>query len=273
MSNGEIELTTLTAATPVEEIESVLRRDGGVIVESLVGEKTMRNVAAELRARFDDFGRRTENDFNGYDTLRIQSVLGYAPSTAELIGHDLVMALADAVLLPHCHDYRIGSTTGIEILPGEGMQALHRDDTIYPVLIPGLQFQLSVMWAIDDFCADNGATRVVMGSHRHFSADIPPSLETCVQGRMPCGSALFYLGSTWHGGGENRTNAPRMGLINTYALGWLRQEVNQYLEVPPDTARQYSERIRCLLGYTAHGSNDNGVGKYRGSDPVWVYKT
>ena len=46
-----------------------------------------------------------------------------------------------------------------------------------------------------------------------------------------------------------------MGLITTYALGWLRQEVNQYLAVPPDIARQYDPTIRRLLGYTAHGSS------------------
>jgi len=273
MADRQSTLTTLGASAPVEEIELVLRRDGGVIVEGLVGDAAMERISGELRGRFDNRGRWTENDFNGYDTLRIQSVLGYAPSSAELIGHDTVMRVADTVLLPHCHDYRIGSTTGIEILPGEGDQELHRDDTIYPVLIPGLQFQLSVMWAIDDFTIDNGATRVVLGSQRHFSVDVPPSLDNCVQAEMSRGSALFYFGSTWHGGGANRTKAPRMGLINTYALGWLRQEVNQYLEVPPDKARHYSERIRCLLGYTAHGTNDNGVGKYRGTDPVWVYKS
>ena len=42
----------------------------------------------------------------------------------------------------------------------------------------------------------------------------------------------LYLGSTLHGGGANRSGAARAGLINTYALGWLRQEENQYLAVP-----------------------------------------
>ncbi len=70
---------------------------------------------------------------------------------------------------------------------------------------------------------------------------------------MPRGSALFYMGSLWHGGGANRSNGPRMGLINTYALGWLRQEVNQYLAVPPEVAARYDKTIRRLLGYAKHG--------------------
>jgi ectoine hydroxylase-related dioxygenase (phytanoyl-CoA dioxygenase family) len=253
-----------------EDIVAAMQRDGAAVVTELVAPEVMDEVAAELRARFDSYGRTTEGDFNGYHTLRVQSVLGYAPSTAKLIGHDTVMAVADAVLLPHCDNYRIGSTTGIEILPGEAAQVLHRDDSNYPVQIPGMELQIGVMWAIDDFTAENGATRVVLGSHRHSVPPHPPDLTDRVQAEMPKGSALFYLGSTWHGGGENRSDRPRMGLINTYSLGWLRQEVNQYLEVPPDKARHYDERIRSLLGYTAHGKKNNSIGIYRGGDPVWV---
>ena len=89
---------------------------------------------------------------------------------------------------------------------------------------------------------------------------------------MPKGSALLYLGPTWHGGGANGSNAPRAELINTYSLGWLRQEMNQYLDVPPEVAMRYDERMRRLLGYSTHGAGDDQVGKYYGDDPVWVPK-
>jgi len=87
---------------------------------------------------------------------------------------------------------------------------------------------------------------------------------------MPKGSALFYLGSTWHGGGANRSHAPRMGLINVYSLGWLRQESNQYLMTPPEIAAKFRPRLRALLGYMGHGSGDDIIGKFRGDCPAWV---
>ena len=136
----------------------------------------------------------------------------------------------------------------------------------YPISLPGMQCQLSVMWAIDDFTDQNGATRVALKSHNCMNADLP-DLSRISQAVMTSGSVLFYLGSTWHGGGANRSDQSRMGLINTYALGWLRQEVNQYLEVPPHIAINYDERIRRLLGYTTHGEI---LGYYRGGHPVWV---
>jgi hypothetical protein len=42
-------------------------------------------------------------------------------------------------------------------------------------------------------------------------------------------------------------------LINTYALGWLRQEENQYLRLPREVAEHYPESVRRLIGYQVHG--------------------
>ena len=237
-----------------DSVVGALRRTGAAVVKNVLDGGIVDACAAEMRPEFDARGRHQENDFNGYRTLRISSVLGYAPTTAQMIGHPLVLAVADQVLKPHCKAYRIGSTTGIEILPGEDHQVLHQDDSIYPLRIPGIEFQLDVMWALNDFTKENGGTRVVLGSHAPSTHD-DETVGEPVQAVMPKGSMLFYMGSLWHGGGANRSNAPRMGLINTYSLGWLRQEVNQYLAVPPEIAVRYDKTIRRLLGYTKHGQS------------------
>jgi hypothetical protein len=252
------------------DVVDVLRRDGGVIVRNLAPVGLIGACSAELRLKFDEYDEGQRTDFSGAKTLRCGGVLRYAPTCAALIAHPMVLDVADAVLLPSCADYQIGSTTGIEILPGESEQQLHRDDTCYPIQVAGLELQIGVMWAFTDFTPENGATRVVPGSHRFLRAWHRPDLTHWTQAVMPAGSAVFYLGSTWHGGGANRSHAPRTGLINTYCLGWLRSEENHTLEVPPQSARQYDERVRRLLGYTTHGAGHDQLGYYDGNDPVWV---
>ena len=71
---------------------------------------------------------------------------------------------------------------------------------------------------------------------------------------MKPGDLLVYLGRTYHGGGANTADNPRIGLVNTYALGWLRVEENHYLAVPRDIARSYSEPVQRLLGYARHNN-------------------
>ncbi len=254
-----------------DSILDAMSRDGAAIVTGLAEPAVVDSIRAELRPHLDARGLETESDFNGSLTLRIySSLLGLAPSAAALVDHDLVIAVANRALLPHCATYQVGSLTGIEILPGESAQALHRDDSLYPIEISGLELQIGVMWALDDFTEQNGATRVVPRSHRFLRSWHLPGLDDWEAAVMPRGSALFYLGSTWHGGGANLSDAPRMGLINTYSLGWLRQEANQYLEMPPEVAQRFGPRLRALLGYTAHGAGDDLIGKFRGECPAWV---
>jgi ectoine hydroxylase-related dioxygenase (phytanoyl-CoA dioxygenase family) len=251
-----------------------LRRDGGAIVRNLAPPSLVEAVSAELRARLDESGTDHQagylTGFSGRKTLRCYGVLRFSPSSAELIAHRMVLEVADAILLPACADYQLGSTTGIEILPGQAEQPLHRDDSPYPIQVAGLELQIGVMWALSDFTAENGATRIVKGSHRLLRSWHMPDLSHCEQAIMPKGSAVFYLGSTWHGSGENRSNSGRSGLISTYSLGWLRSESNHMLEVPPPIAARYNESVRRLLGYTTHGDGEDQLGHYDGNEPIWV---
>ncbi len=245
-------LQTLDNRSASEDIVAALTQDGGVIVANQVEHSLVDKIAGELRPHFDDQGHKFQNDFNGFKTLRLGAILALSRAAADLIAHPWVMEIADAVLGPHCESYRIGSSTGIEIYPGEEDQVLHRDDEIYPMRIPDVEFQLSAMWALDDFTLENGATRVVPGSNDLREVSSVNEADV-IQAVMPKGSVLFYLGSTIHGGGANRSQLPRSGLITTYSLGWLRQEENYYLSIPREVADSYPEHVRRLMGYQAHG--------------------
>ncbi|MFT5259184.1 MAG: ectoine hydroxylase-related dioxygenase (phytanoyl-CoA dioxygenase family) [Saprospiraceae bacterium] len=256
--------------TPIESIRAALRRDGAVVVSHLAEAELVDAVASELRPKFDEAALETKSAFDGSRTNRNNCVLRAAPSAAALVEHDMLIALANEVLLPHCATYQVGSMTAIEILPGESAQALHRDDSLYPMELAGIELQFGVMWALNDFTEENGATRVIPNSHRFLRSWHLPDLSAWESAAMPKGSALFYMGSTWHGGGKNSSNEPRAGLINTYSLGWLRQESNQYFETPPEVAVDFSPRLRALLGYTAHGAGDDKIGTFDGECAAWV---
>ncbi|MGD8579528.1 MAG: phytanoyl-CoA dioxygenase family protein [Lysobacterales bacterium] len=264
-------LAYMDSAAETKSVLETLLRDGAVVVTGVAESGLVDTIVAELRPRLDEFGLKSRSAFNGDNTLRAAyGLLATAPSAAALIDHDLVVDVANEVLLPHCATYTIGSMTAIEILPGESAQALHRDDSLYPIETAGMELMIGVMWALNDFTEENGATRVVPGSHRFLRSWHQPDLSAWESATMPKGSVLLYLGSTWHGGGANRSDGPRLGLINTYSLGWLRQETNQYLDTPPEVAARFGPRLRALLGYTPHGSGDDRIGNFRGDCPAWL---
>ena len=107
------------------------------------------------------------------------------------------------------------------------------------------------MWAITDFRADNGATLVVPGSHKWDKGRTATDDEV-LSAEMPAGSVLFWLGGTLHGAGANTSEDWRYGVILTYSLGWVRQEENIYLDVPPERAAELSPELRKAIGYTMY---------------------
>lgn len=263
-------LTYLDKNAPSAEVVAALRRDGAVVVNDLIDPAIADAVAAELRPKFDAADPDSQSPFDGKKTRRYGAIMRAAPSAEALVDHDMVVAVADDILLPHAATYQVGSLTAIEIMPGESAQALHRDDSVYPMELSGVELQIGVMWALNDFTEENGGTRVVPRSHRFLRSWHLPDVSGWESAVMAKGSALFYLGSTWHGGGANNSNGARTGLINTYCLGWLRQESNQYLETPPQVAASFSPRCRALLGYTPHGAGDDQLGTFDGELAAWL---
>jgi ectoine hydroxylase-related dioxygenase (phytanoyl-CoA dioxygenase family) len=109
------------------------------------------------------------------------------------------------------------------------------------------------MAALTEFTADNGGTLLAPGSHRWQQGRVAEDSET-VPAEMPQGSMLFWLGGTLHGAGANITQDWRHGVILSYSLGWLRQEENQYLNLPDDVLADLSDELKDRIGVTMHGS-------------------
>jgi ectoine hydroxylase-related dioxygenase (phytanoyl-CoA dioxygenase family) len=70
---------------------------------------------------------------------------------------------------------------------------------------------------------------------------------------MERGSAFFYTGKVFHGAGANHSDTVRQGINLTYAVGWVRQEENQFLSTPIEVARNLDDDLLKLMGYQLGG--------------------
>ncbi len=187
------------------------------------------------------------DDFEGRNTRRVYALFAKTRALDAMATHPVVLAVLDRVL----GNYQLSAPAAISIGAGEVAQPLHPDDAIYPVARPHQELVVNVMWPLEDFTEANGATRIVTGSHRWTSEQPGPTTPTRTI-EMPARTALLYLGSVWHGGGANRTDRARLGVVLHYASAWLRPVENHVLAVPPDMARTLSPRLQELLGYNIY---------------------
>jgi ectoine hydroxylase-related dioxygenase (phytanoyl-CoA dioxygenase family) len=233
----------------VDEVEAALREAGCVVVENLVSADDMDRIESDL----EPFLVSTPvgaDEFTGYNTRRTGSLLARSRDFGALAAHPLVLGTLDGVLGDHATSYQLHLTQIIEIGPGEPAQYVHRDQWAFDFFpFPaGFEVECHTMWAMTDFTEANGATRVIPGSHT-WEDRLRPTVDNTVPAEMAKGSVLLYLGSLYHGGGANASDAPRRGVNVGYTLSWLRQEENQYLACPPEVARELPEDLARLAGY------------------------
>lgn len=257
-SNDEIATAENSAGALVDR----LLADGHLIVPGLLDPGATDRLCAELDPHFEAaaFGRGL---FYGAETKRFGGVMKRSREARRLALHPAVLAMVERVIGPWCQCLQLNLTQAIEIHPGARVQAPHRDQDMWAGPKGAMEYMVNVMWALDDFTAENGATRLWPGSHRADPAAMLPD-EDAVQAIMPRGSACLFLGSTLHSGGANRSALPRRGLIISYCLGWLKPWENQWLAYPPAIARHFSPELAALVGYRQHLPS---LGNYEGQCP------
>jgi hypothetical protein len=234
---------------PVDEVEAALRDAGCVVVERRAPGDLMDAIERELEPHLQVTPTGAD-EFTGVRTRRTGALLARSVAFRDLAADPLVLGVLDRVLADHATSYQLHLTQVIEIGPGEPAQLVHRDQWAFDFFpFPaGYDVECHCMWAMNDFTDENGATRVIPGSHR-WEDKLRPTEEQTIPAEMSKGSVLLYLGSIYHGGGANRSDAPRRGVNVGYTLSWLRQEENQYLACPPDVARELPEDLARLAGY------------------------
>ena len=124
---------------------------------------------------------------------------------------------------------------------------------VIPLDKPHRPIVCNSMWALTDFTAANGATRLVPGSHKRGNPDYGGAYDT-IPAEMPKGAVLIWDGSLWHGGGANTTGERRTGIAMNYCAGFIRQQENQQLGLSPELVQRLlaaparAGRLRRLPG-------------------------
>ena len=267
------------AGAPTAEVVAGLEEQGAVIVEGVLDADLLARFNGEIEPILDQVSpKRTYLNpvINYFYGDRVRQITGMATRSRifaeEILCHPFYAGVCDAVLGPNCASYQLNVAQVMDRGPGAEQQILHRDEDVWVHLPrPHAEVELASVIALVDFTKDLGATVVVPGSHR-WGRERNPQPDEYAYAEMPAGSAVVYLGSTIHAGGQNVTEDRwRRGMHMSFVVGWLRTEDNNYLSTPPEIARTLPRRTQELLGYSAHDAVAFGGG-YLGTvdllDPV-----
>ncbi|KAJ6146246.1 hypothetical protein N7497_008228 [Penicillium chrysogenum] len=278
-------LVTIDSSEPLEKIIKIIERDGGVIVSNFLSPELLKECMDAIEPFFQ--GRKTYDsratheelgpDFFPEGSQRVYALLAKIPDQltkivrlhvwqgimAQFLNTKLspqVMSFPptqEIGLSPQKSGYMLASTAALRLVPGAKPQPLHRDQIAYqtrpdpsnPFFTP----MVGCLIAGSKSTYKNGATAVISGSHL-WGPERIPKVEECTYAEMEPGSALFTLGSTYHGAGENKCDkTDPLALRTLFAVfgqrDYFRQDQEEVLSTPIEIARRLPEDILKIAGY------------------------
>jgi hypothetical protein len=181
-------------------------------------------------------------------TRRLADLVNKGHEFDGIYTHPKVLAAAHQILK---RDFKLFSLNGRDATPGHGHQGLHADwgrrdeNEQYHVV--------NVVWMLDDFTPENGATRVVPGTHRlagspgDYMEDPSDPHPDQVLLLAPAGSVAVFNAHVWHGGTKNISSKTRRGLFSAYVGREHGQQLDQKEYIRVVTYNRISPAARYIL--------------------------
>ena len=250
-SNIEEALAELgvTEHTLTAEEKQSLDENGYVVFHNLINETWLK----ELQDLYESLMEK-EGQSAGYEvhqeegTRRLADLVNKGQAFDGVYTHPKVLAAAHHAIK---REFKMFSLNGRDAIPGHGNQGLHADwgrrETTEPFHI------VNVVWMLDDFTADNGATRVVPGTHlmagspSDYMEDPSQPHPDQVLLLAPAGSVAVFIAHTWHGGTKNISDKTRRGLFSSYVGREHEQQLNQREHIRVTTYNRISPAARYIL--------------------------
>ncbi|HEX3791908.1 MAG TPA: phytanoyl-CoA dioxygenase family protein [Pseudonocardiaceae bacterium] len=203
--------------------------------------------------------------FQGDTTATLHGLVGAIPCAPEMVLQRDILDCSRRVLSPLSDTVLLTIAEYMARQPGAFRQELHCDTFSWRHAPSGPDpIALTVMAAMSDFTAENGATWVVLDSHGGPPTAQAPDWSEAVRATMTKGDALLFRADLFHAGGANTTESDVRHIFSMgFQVGWLRQVENTSLSVPPALAAALAPELQELLGY----SHELVLGLYKGGHP------
>jgi ectoine hydroxylase-related dioxygenase (phytanoyl-CoA dioxygenase family) len=243
------------------KIYNAMLEAGCVIIEDFLSPEQVKALNNDLNDPFKNIQMGSKSDdefireFHGHQTKRVTNLVSHSKVFRnDVLDMDLVYDLCDLAFASNKSSYWMSAAQAIEINPGNKVQHLHRDQAQYAVfdtLGPdGPEAAVNFFIAITKFTEENGATRVIPGSHEWPDFYDLGHQDMTVPALMKAGDCMFMSGKTVHGGGENKTeNESRRGLGFAFTLSYLTPEEAYPFQIKMDTVKTLSKRAQRMIGF------------------------
>ena len=223
-----------------------LDEDGYLVLPSFMSAELLNRLRERVAELFAEEGESAGAEFNlEPGCRRLANLADKGDVFREVIALPRLLDYVRHVLGPQI---KLSSCNARSVNPdGCGMQPLHAD--MAAIADERGYWVCNTVWMLDDYTPDNGALRVVPGSHRW--GQLPQQeLADHAEQRLVTGKAgtvVVMNAHAWHAGMANRTARPRTSLHAFYCRRDKPQQQYQKRLLRPEVQQSLSPELRWLL--------------------------
>jgi len=233
-----------------EREQQQLDDDGYIVLEDFMGPELLNGLRRRVAELFAEEGQRAGTEFKQEPGCRR---LANLVDKGEIFQRAIALPrLLDAVRHVLGPAFKLSSLNVRSVDPfADEAQPLHAD--MAAIADAQGYWVCNAVWMLDDFTRDNGAIRMVPGSHRwrRLPQEVLPDpkaphpQEVLLTGRA--GTVVVMNAHMWHGGTANRTAAPRTAMHSFYCRNDKPQQQYQKELLRPEVAQALAPELRRLL--------------------------
>ncbi len=199
----------------IDELET----HGFTIIHNVVDEDWLAEMRRTIDMLVEREGDQLAIEHHQEETVtRVANLINKGTVWEKVWAHPTVLAACKHIF---GGTFKISSLNAREAHPGGGHQPLHADWKKPRPDYPKVHL-VNTIWAIDDLCKENGAPRIIPGTHLRpeLPEDVLDDPETThpneVYLECPAGSVMIFNAHTWHGGMINHLGTRRRVLHGLY---------------------------------------------------------
>jgi ectoine hydroxylase-related dioxygenase (phytanoyl-CoA dioxygenase family) len=123
----------------------------------------------------------------------------------------------------------------------------HQD---FPRVLSGYIASVNIMFAIDPFTEDNGATLVAPGTHQRMEVpDRAYLARNAVPVECAAGAMLIFDSTLWHAAGRNTSGKDRLAINHQFTRSFFKQQIDYVRALGDDVIQGQPTRTQQLLGW------------------------
>ncbi len=224
-----------------------LQDRGWVVVPNAVTAASLERLRDDLTAATEacEAMRRARGLFDGTEGTA-HHVLSLGQSFVDLVDD---LPVRDILAAHFGGPFILNSFGGVDNRPSTKayVHNAHRDVRWFT---PGFVIMAQALVMLDDFTLENGATKLLAGSHLHPDKPSAEEFEAkCDRATGTAGSILVFDAKVWHATGENRTRNTRRALTLTFTQPFVKPQIDHVRQLGSDRVAGMSERFKRIIGW------------------------